>query len=115
MPKIFVSYRRKDSADTVGRICDCLVDMLGEENVFKDVDSIGPGAEFATDIDKQLEQCDAILVMIGQQWLTVRTPEGAFRLNEPDDMVRMEIEKALSKKILVIPVLVGSASMPTEK
>src|ERR1051325_3047950 len=114
MPRIFVSYRRADSADAVGRICDRLTQVLGEESVFKDVDSIAPGAEYAAVIDRHLDQCDAILVVIGPHWATVRTPDGALRLNAPDDMVRMEVEKALGKGMLVVPVLVGSAAMPSE-
>jgi len=38
--KVFLSYRRVDSADVSGRIFDRLVVEFGSRNVFKDVDSI---------------------------------------------------------------------------
>ena len=37
---IFLSYRRKDSADVSGRIYDRLSIKYGKDQVFKDVDSI---------------------------------------------------------------------------
>ena len=46
MSKIFISYRREDSADTCGRIYDRLRDRFGKDAVFKDVDSIPLGVSF---------------------------------------------------------------------
>src|SRR5262245_6651264 len=40
---VFISYRRQDSADITGRICDRLVERIGSEAVYKDVDSIPLG------------------------------------------------------------------------
>ncbi len=39
MSKIFLSYRREDTADVTGRIDDRLVQQFGREAVFMDVDS----------------------------------------------------------------------------
>jgi len=44
--KIFVSYRRQDSADVTGRIYDRLVQRFDKEQIFKDVDSIPLGVDF---------------------------------------------------------------------
>lgn len=46
MVAIFISYRRSDSTDTVGRIYDRLSDSFGKESVFKDVDSIPLAVDF---------------------------------------------------------------------
>lgn len=43
---IFISYRRCDSIDIVGRIYDRLVAHFGANSVFKDVDSIPFGVNF---------------------------------------------------------------------
>lgn len=39
-PKLFISYRRADSASIAGRIYDQLAAYFGREALFKDVDSI---------------------------------------------------------------------------
>ncbi len=43
MPKIFISYRRNDSAAHTGRIYDRLEGHFGQGQVFMDVDTIKPG------------------------------------------------------------------------
>jgi hypothetical protein len=43
---IFISYRRTDSADVVGRIYDRLLSSYSKEKIFKDVDSIPLGVDF---------------------------------------------------------------------
>jgi hypothetical protein len=42
--KIFISYRRADSANITGRIHDRLIGRFGRENVFMDVDDMQSGA-----------------------------------------------------------------------
>ncbi len=37
---------------------------------------------------------------------------GRRRLDDPEDIVRLEIEAALTRKVRVIPVLVNGAAMP---
>jgi hypothetical protein len=115
MSRIFISYRRADSADVAGRIFDRLLVVFGAPNVFKDVDSIPPGSDFADVIDETLSKCDSVIVVIGPRWLMARKGDKVPRLHEPRDFVRLEIEKALSKKLLLIPALIGNASMPAEE
>jgi hypothetical protein len=112
MPKVFISYRRADSAPFAGRIYDRLVLRLQQANVFKDVDDIPPGVDFARYIQDALGLCAAVLVLIGRGWLTARGADGARRLDDPADFVRLEIALALSAQLTVIPVLVDGASMP---
>lgn len=114
MPRIFISYRRVDSHIITGRIHDWLVFAFGEKNVFKDVDDIPPGMDFRMVLRNALDTCDAVLAVIGAEWLNHRDAQGRRRLDLPDDFVRMEIEAALSRDdVLVIPVLVNGAIMPT--
>jgi hypothetical protein len=56
--------------------------------------------------------CDVLLALIGPQWLTISDEHGRRRLDDPDDLVRLEIEAALVHNIRVIPVLVDGARMP---
>src|SRR5258706_14605852 len=114
MTKIFISYRRDDSADIAGRIYDRLVAKFGRDNVFKDVDSIPFGVNFKKHLEGVVHQCAIELVLIGKQWLDIADAEGHRRLDDPRDFVRIEIEAALGRDIPVIPLLVSGASMPAE-
>jgi hypothetical protein len=114
MTKMFISYRRQDSEVMAGRIYDRLLRHLDQTQVFKDVDSIRGGQEFPTVLAKALEECDIVLVLIGEQWLNIANDRGgARRLDDPSDFVRQEIEIALRRNIRIIPVLIGQATMPT--
>lgn len=114
MSRIFISYRRDDSADASGRLYDRLVAQFGKESVFKDVDTIPLGMDFRGVLREAVGHCDVMLAVIGRQWLTVKDEHGRRRLDNPADFVRIEVEAALERNIPVIPVLVQSASMPAE-
>ncbi|HZM23896.1 MAG TPA: toll/interleukin-1 receptor domain-containing protein [Anaerolineales bacterium] len=114
-PKIFISYRRADSADVTGRIYDRLIQQFGKSAIFKDVDSIPPGVDFKTHLEKAVGRCKIFLVVIGDRWLDATDSKRRNRLQDPNDFVRIEIESALSRNILVIPLLVRGAVMPAEK
>jgi hypothetical protein len=108
--KIFLSYRRADSADVVGRIYDSLIQEFGRENVFKDVDSIPMGVDFRKFLADSVAQCNVFLAVIGRRWLV--TEDGRRRLDDPADWVRIEIESALARNIPVVPITVSGASLP---
>jgi hypothetical protein len=111
MPSIFVSYRRTDAPGHAGRLYDRLVDRFGEASVFKDLDSLEPGADFVEVIEETVARCDALVAVIGRDWLAA-TEAGERRLDDPQDWVRLEIANALKRKIRVVPVLVAGARMP---
>jgi hypothetical protein len=103
--KIFISYRRDDSAGDTGRIYDRLVQEFGHDNVFKDVDSIPFGVDFAQHIDQEVGRCQVLLVVMGKNWVTPR-------LQNPNDFVRLEIESALGRNIPVVPVFLEGVTAP---
>lgn len=113
--RIFISYRRSDSADIAGRIYDRLVDEFGRGPIFKDVDSIPLGIDFKEYLDKKVSECSVFLAIIGDRWFDARDEAGKRRLDDPADFVRIEIESALGMGIPVIPLLVRGANMPFEK
>jgi formylglycine-generating enzyme required for sulfatase activity len=113
MPKIFVSYRRDDSIAIAGRVYDRLVGHFGEDSVFMDVDAIPIGVDFRKHLTDAVAECDVLLAVIGDQWLTV-SQKGQRRLDDPRDFVRIEIEAALQRGVPVVPVLVGTVGMPGE-
>jgi hypothetical protein len=117
VPRIFVSYRRDDSADAAGRIYDRLEAHFGRESVFIDVDTIPFGVDFRKHLSDAVSRCDVLLAIIGDQWTSARYRKGPNRgkrrLDDPTDYVRIEIDVALSRGVPVVPVLVGDASIPT--
>ncbi|HND78554.1 MAG TPA: toll/interleukin-1 receptor domain-containing protein, partial [bacterium] len=110
--RIFLSYRRADSADVVGRIYDRLIQVYKKEFVFKDVDSIPLGLDFREYLHRMVSISTVFIAVIGKNWESVQDEQGNRRLNNPADYVRIEIASALSRNIPVIPVLVQNSSMP---
>ena len=111
MTKIFISYRRTDSADITGRIDDRLVKVFGRDNVFKDVDSIPLGRDFRKYLTEAVGGCDVLLVVIGNDWLE-DDESGCRRIDNDSDYVRIEVESALDRDIPVVPLLVEDVRMP---
>ncbi len=110
--RVFISYRREDTAAAAGRLYDRLSRLLSKRNVFFDVSAIGGGEDFVARIAAEIGGSDAVLVFIGDKWLAPASPGEAPRLCRPDDYVRAELRAALSRPLLVVPVLVGAARMP---
>src|SRR5215207_8983260 len=109
--RIFVSYRREETAYPAGWLYDRLVDRYGGQ-VFKDVDSIELGDDFVQVITRAVGSCDVLLALIGEEWLTITDRGGRRRLDDPEDFVRLEIEAALTRDVRLIPILVDGARMP---
>jgi TIR domain len=110
---IFISYRRDESAGYAGRIADSFEEYFGEDKVFRDIDSIEPGLDFAEAIESAVGSCEVLIAVIGNNWLTATDAAGRKRLEDANDFVRTEIATALKRNIRVIPLLVQGASMPS--
>jgi hypothetical protein len=110
--KIFISYRREDSAYATGFIRDQLVAALPGSEVFFDVDSIPYGVDFRAHLEGCVAVCDYLVVVIGKRWLTVCNGEGQRRLDNPNDAVRVEVETALNRGIPLIPVFLDGMDVP---
>ena len=91
---------------------DHLRQSFEEERLFLDVDRQAAGEDYRMVIGRALERADLVLAVIGTRWLTVTDREGRRRLDDPEDMVRLELETALENQMRVIPVLIEGASMP---
>jgi beta-lactam-binding protein with PASTA domain len=111
--RIFISYRRTEADFPAGWLYDNLVAQFGRDQIFKDVDSIEPGEDFAEVIADAVGSCDVLLVLIGDRWLTITDENGKRRLDDPNDLIRLEIEAALARNVRVIPILVGRTGMPS--
>jgi hypothetical protein len=108
---IFINYRREDTAGHSGRLFDSLSSHFAGR-LFMDVDTLEAGVDFVEAIERAVGSCEALIVVIGREWLTITDKAGRRRLDDPADFVRLEVESALARRIRVIPVLVQDAPMP---
>lgn len=113
-PRIFMSYRRADTRTITGRLYDRLEIAFGSENIFKDVDDIPIGHDFRQVLEREISKCDVLLAIIGREWASSTEGQHQRRIDDEDDFVRIEIEAALKREdVLVVPVLVEGATMPS--
>jgi len=111
-PRVFICYRRGETAAHAGRLYDAMVSRLGERNVFMDVD-MEPGVDFVERINQVVSACQVLIVVMGPSWATVKDETGEVRIADPNDFVRLEVETALRRpEVTPIPVLVSEARMP---
>jgi hypothetical protein len=113
--KIFINYRRDDSAPYALAIAGYLEKKFGKHNIFIDVDHMLPGLKFKTVLENKLRQCRVMLAITRPNWVDARDEKtGSRRIDDPEDWVRLEIERALARNIPVIPVLVAGAALPSK-
>jgi hypothetical protein len=70
--KVFISYRRSDSAGYAGRVWDRLERDLGRHSLFMDVAAIPLGTNFPKVLHEEVAKCGVLLAMIGPNWLDAR-------------------------------------------
>ena len=120
MAKFFLSYRRRDTGQAIGRIYERIAGYFGEDSVFVDLESIKYAEDFRARIEDEVAASDALVVIMGARWLehfgeSGRVGESEEALPEAppsEDYVKIEIEAALQHALPVLPVLVGGAPMP---
>lgn len=112
--RIFLSYRRNDSAVAADSIYRFLSRRFGADQIFKDVNSIPLGVDFREQLSLEIQSCGVFVAIIGENWLNASGTDGLRRLDDPTDFVRIETELALERGIPIVPVLVGRVRMPDE-
>ena len=101
-PKIFISYRRVDEPDFVGRMYDHFVGRYGEENVFMDL-KIPDSTHFEKHIIEEVDKSDVLVAVIGPQWLDLLKEKSE---SDKPDLLVMEIERALDKGKMIAPICI---------
>jgi TIR domain len=107
--KIFISYRRNDSAVFTGRLFDRLTEYYGADSIFLDIDSIASAVDFREEIKLHINKCGVFLVIIGKQW-TGPLHVGR-RIDNTEDHVRLEVEQALASQKPIIPIYCDDMAM----
>jgi hypothetical protein len=109
---VFVNYRRADTAAAAEVIAEALTDRLGPGTVFLDRRAIEIGEVFTASVEAALRRSRVLLALIGPVWATVTDENGCRRLDDPADLVRVEIERADELGLAIVPVFVGRAGPP---
>jgi hypothetical protein len=110
--RIFISYRRGDSAYSAGRIRDHLITAFGRDRVFMDVSDLTPGELYSVVLVDAISQCDVVIAVIGKHWNRTGGRTVLRRLEDKDDWVRQELTAGIEKGKRIIPCLVDDAKMP---
>lgn len=113
MHQLFISYRRKD-IQTMMLIYERLRGLYGEENVFFDKVDIRVADKWHEKLENALDSSDALVVVIGKNWVDVSDQGGLVRLKEEKDWVRRELETALDLKVPIFPILIDVNAYPAE-
>jgi formylglycine-generating enzyme required for sulfatase activity len=116
--KIFISYRRAEDNKSyiVGTIHEKIAQVFGNENVFRDTYNITGGTNWKDVLEREINTCRVMLVIIGPDWANLAHPNGEKRLFDPKDITRWEVETGLRRSqeesITLIPILVTGAQLP---
>jgi arsenate reductase-like glutaredoxin family protein len=113
MAGVFINYRAVDNPLAASLIDSELSRRFGSDLVFRADRSIRSGDDFAASIRHAINNADALIVIIGERWLEINSQTGKRAIDNPSDWTRREIEQAFSRNIPVIPVVVGSARLPS--
>lgn len=111
---IFISYRRSDSGPWTGRLADDLRAYFGADRIYRDCDSNRSAQDYVQQIGEALGSSRVVIAVLGNQWLDAVDGTGRRRLEDPNDLVRLELESALASGIALVPVVVAGAVMPRE-
>jgi TIR domain len=114
MTRVFISYRRNDTADAAHRLFQGLTELLPHAEIFIDVASLDPAEDWMRQVVQSVHAADWCLVLIGRNWLE-RGPRGSLRLDDRSDIVRLEVATAITHGVPVLPVTVDDAKMPPKE
>lgn len=112
---VFISYRRDDTGPSTGRLTESLTHRMDPRRIFRDLDSIAGGVNFIDAITDAIASAQAMIVVIGPQWLTLAGADGRPRIQDPADLVHREVALGLQRGLRIFPVLLGGAAMPREQ
>ncbi len=114
--RVFISYRRHESAHQAGRLASTLRQVLGQDAVFLDVEGIEAGERWPSALDDALQSASVLILVLGPNWLRLSDEFGLRRIDQSDDWVRRELEVAFSRNIRVVPLCTdGPVNLPADK
>lgn len=112
MSQIFISYRRDDARGWAPGLHGVIARHFGSGNVFDDRRTIQGGDDWFAVIADSIGAADAVVVLIGPDWIGPDGGRATNRLSESTDVVRREIELALDADRWIVPVLLDARQAP---
>ena len=111
--KVFVSYRRRDSAAEASLLTALLRQRFGRGRIFLDTAAIEPGEIWPERLLEAVRSSDVVLAVMGASYASV-TREGSQvpSIFEHRDWVRLELTEAIRSRKRIVPVLVNDARLP---
>jgi len=114
--RVFINYRREDSAPYALALRAEFERHLAGAHVFVDTQGIAAGTQWPAVLKDALFQTDALISLIGPDWISAAGADGRLRLFDEEDWVRRELAYMLEHALgSVVPVLVGGASAPSSQ
>lgn len=109
---IFINYRRGENLREAQHLATLLAQRFGDKGIFLDFRGLEGGDQWLRALEKQVAASDAMVVLIGKNWIDLKDDAGNRRLDNEGDSVRFELAQALQRDIPVLPVLLDGAQMP---
>lgn len=107
--RVFLSYRRSDTADQAIALKIVLERKLPDITVFVDTESINPAERWPDRLTNTLEHSSAVIALIGPRWRF--GADGTDRFQDPEDWVLREVTSGLTRKNKTfIPVFFDTAA-----
>jgi formylglycine-generating enzyme required for sulfatase activity len=111
---IFINYRRDDTLAMAVVLEKFLHNAFSDLRVF--LDQAGIQAEQWPDKLRQaLEESSLVITLVGPKYLLIHNEHGERRIDETNDWVRQEIETAVDREKILVPLLVDGAEMLSKK
>jgi hypothetical protein len=111
---IFISYRRTDAPSASRAVAEALRERFGRDEVFLDTQDVHAGDRWREDVVRRVSEADVVVAVIGPHWTANAREHLGRMILDPaaEDVLRLEVETAVRRDKLLIPVLVEGAAMP---
>lgn len=106
MSRVFISYRRKDSANFTQELAIALEKQIPREAIFLDVDTIEGGEEFGNAIFSTIQKCDLVILVISPAWTSSILEQTKGEVS----WILMEVETALRLSKTIVPVVIDGGA-----
>ena len=112
MDEIFISYRADDTKAWAIHLHEALVDRFGAQHIYFDKENLLTG-NWRVQLAERLQACKVFVLLIGRGWVQAVDAHGQPRLQQKEDVHRLEVATVLARSdVLVIPLLFDDVQLP---